>query len=162
MFFSSEYGKMERMRIRNNFFILSKDVAIHPFNSSVSAINIIETITFNKKIKNEDRLVSLFILAKNFIEFDNDNDNDNDNDIIEKALSIDIKHIPTGNIDKIYGKNGDEEKIVIKAKKSEKVEHIGSMIGAKITFPKNGEYQISLKDENNKLATYSVFVDESE
>lgn len=158
MFFSSEYGKMERMRIRNNFFILSKDVAIHPFNSSVSAINIIETITFNKKIKNEDRLVSLFILAKNFIEFDNDNDND----IIEKALSIDIKHIPTGNIDKIYGKNGDEEKIVIKAKKSEKVEHIGSMIGAKITFPKNGEYQISLKDENNKLATYSVFVDESE
>ena len=146
------------MRIRNNFFILSKDVAIHPFNSSVSAINIIETITFNKKIKNEDRLVSLFILAKNFIEFDNDNDND----IIEKALSIDIKHIPTGNIDKIYGKNGDEEKIVIKAKKSEKVEHIGSMIGAKITFPKNGEYQISLKDENNKLATYSVFVDESE
>lgn len=146
------------MKIRNNFLILSQDVAIHPVNGSVSAINIIETITFNKKIKKEDRLVPLFILAKNFIEFGDDNDDD----IMEKALSIDIKHIPTGNINKVYGKKGDEEKIVIKAKKSEKVEQIGSMIGVKIPFTEIGEYQISLKDKDNKLATYSVFVDEAE
>ena len=157
MIFLSEYGRIEHMRIRNNFLILSQDVAIHPVNNSVSAINIIETITFNKNIEKENRFFSLFILVKNLIEFEDDND-----DIIEKALSIDIKHIPTGNTNKIYGKNGDEEKIVIKAKKSEKIEHIGSIINPKITFPENGEYQISLKDKDNKLATYSVFVDEAE
>lgn len=146
------------MKIRNNFFILSQDVAIHPISGSVSAINIIETITFNKNIKKENRFFPLFILVKNFIEFEDDNDDD----IMEKTLSIDIKHIPTGNSNKIYGKNGDEEKIVVKAKKSEKVEQIGSMIGAKIPFSDIGEYQISLKDKNNKLATYSVFVDEAE
>lgn len=145
------------MRIHNNFFILSQDVAIHPVNGSISVINIIERIIFNKNIKKEDRFVPLFISLKNLIEFE-----DNDDDIMEKTLSIDIKHIPTGNSNKIFGKNGDEEKIVIKAEKSEKVEHIGGTISAEIPFPEIGEYQISLKDKNNKLATYSVFIDEAE
>lgn len=145
------------MRIRNSFLILSQDVAIHPINGSVSAINIIETLTFNKNIKKEDRSMPLFILAKNLIEFE-----DGDDNIMEKALSIEIEHIPTGGINKIYGKNGDEEKIAIKAKKSEKVEHVGSMISTRIPFPDIGEYQISLKDKDDKLASYSVFVDEAE
>ena len=58
---------MERMRVRNNFLILSQDVAIHPVNGTVSAINIIETITFNKNTEKENRFFQLFILVKNLI-----------------------------------------------------------------------------------------------